>query len=324
MTVRTSLLATEKAGIMLVLVPYLLGKHEVSVAEAADEFDVTPDLMRRMVRTLPFVGRPGDSVYTALDNDLFGIDWELFDNEDMIVITNTVGLERSPKLSAREAAALLAGLQLARALPGVAGHDVLDALIEKLSRGAARTPADVVVAPAPVDDVRATVSDALRAGVAVSFDYRAPDSPSTTRTVDPVKVLVANGEWYLQGWCHLREGMRTFHLDRVREARLTDIPIAHRDDPVPDLFSATTADDVARIRFDRTVAPLIADYLRGSDVTWNGETGVATLRVGNAESLKRLATRRGGAVEILDPAQARAAAAAWARAGLDQYGVAPG
>ena len=41
-------------------------------------------------------------------NDLFDIDWDLLDEQDLIVITNTVGLERTPRLSAREAAALLA------------------------------------------------------------------------------------------------------------------------------------------------------------------------------------------------------------------------
>lgn len=319
MSARRSLIATDKAALMLVLVPYLLGKGDVSVEEAAAEFDVTPVLMRQMVRTLPFVGRPGDSVYTALDNDLFGIDWDLFDNDDRIVITNTVGLERAPKLSAREAAALLAGLQLARSLPGVAESDVVAGLISKLSRGAARTPADVVVAPARVDDVRSTVAAALKAGVAVSFTYQAPDSSPTTRTVDPVTVLIANGEWYLQGWCHLRQGMRTFHLDRVSEPRLTDIAVTHRDDPVPELFAPSETDTVVRVRFDAVVAPLIGDYLHGAEIEWAGSTATARVRVADAQSLKRLAARRGGAVEILDPPSARSAAASWARAGLAQY-----
>lgn len=39
-------------------------------------------------------------------NDLFDIDWDLLDEQDLIVITNTMGLERTPRLSAREAALL--------------------------------------------------------------------------------------------------------------------------------------------------------------------------------------------------------------------------
>jgi proteasome accessory factor C len=67
----------------------------------------------------------------------------------------------------------------------------------------------------------------------VSFTY----APDAARTVDPVKVLITNGQWYLQGWCHLAP--RDAHLppDRVSEPRLTDIPITHGDEPVPELFA---------------------------------------------------------------------------------------
>ena len=40
------LLATDRAALILQLVPYLIGKGEVSVAEAADAFEVTPEQMR--------------------------------------------------------------------------------------------------------------------------------------------------------------------------------------------------------------------------------------------------------------------------------------
>ena len=45
------LLATDRAALILQLVPYLIGKGEVSLAEAADEFDVSEAQMRGMVET---------------------------------------------------------------------------------------------------------------------------------------------------------------------------------------------------------------------------------------------------------------------------------
>jgi proteasome accessory factor C len=313
------LLATDRAALILQLVPYLVGKGEVSVAEAADDFDVTPDQMRAMVEKLTVIGRPGDGGFWQLPHDLFDIDWDLLDERDLISITNTVGLERSPRLTAREAAALLAGLQLAGSVPGVGDSALVTGLLRKLARGASSTPADVIVAPGPVDGVRDVVAEALRRGVAVSFTYKAPDAPATTRTVDPAKVHIANGEWYLQGWCHLREAMRTFHLDRVGDVALTDIPAAHGDDPVPGLFEPGENDVVARIRYPVALAPLLGEYLDRARVSAAGDTAVASLRVADEQSLKRLAARRGGAVEILEPEAARAAALAWARAGLAQY-----
>ncbi len=319
MSARKPLVATDRAALMLQLVPYLLGKGEVSIAEAADEFDVTPAQMRAMVEKLTVIGLPGDGGFWQMSNDLFDIDWDLLDERDLIVITNSVGLERSPKLTAREAAALLAGLQLARTLPGSGDSALFTALLAKLARGASSAPADVIVAPGPVDEVRDTVAVALQRGVAVSFTYKAPDAEATIRTVDPVKVHIANGQWYLQGWCHLRQAMRTFHLDRVSDMVLTEMPITHGQEPVPALFEPGEDDIVVRIRYPKSVAPLLGDYLDRAEVQTVGDTSVATLRLPDEHAIRRLAARRGGAVEVLEPAAARHAAAAWAEAGLAQY-----
>ncbi|MFJ4160686.1 helix-turn-helix transcriptional regulator [Microbacterium testaceum] len=312
--------ALDRAALLLQLVPYLLGKGEVSVAEAAAEFEVTPDQMRAMVERLTVIGLPGEQGYWQLPHDLFDIDWDLLDRDDVIAITNTVGLERSPRLTAREAAALLAGLQLARSLPGFGDSELVAGLLSKLARGASTAPAAVIVAPGPVDGVRDVVDEALRSRVAVTFTYRAPGAEPISRTVDPIKVHIANGQWYLQGWDHLRQAVRTFHLDRVGDARVTDIPAAHGADPVPELFAPADDEVVARFRFPREVAPLLADYLERAEIEdVDDGRAVASLRLADEQSLKRLAARRGGEVELVEPAGARRAAAAWAAAGLAQY-----
>jgi proteasome accessory factor C len=312
--------ALDRAALLLQLVPYLLGKGEVPVVEAASDFDVTPGEMRAMVERLTVIGLPGERGYWQLPHDLFDIDWDLLDREDVIAITNTVGLERSPRLTAREAAALLAGLQLARSLPGFGDNDLVTGLLGKLARGAAAAPPAVIVAPGPVDGVRDVVDRALREHVAVTFTYRAPGAGPTARTVDPIKVHIANGQWYLQGWCHMRRAVRTFHLDRVSDPALTDVPAVHGADPVPELFAPADDEVVARFRFPRTVAPLLADYLDRAEIEdADDDTAVASLRLADEQSLKRLAARRGGEVELLEPRGARRAAADWAAAGLAQY-----
>ncbi len=313
------LMATDRAALILQLVPYLIGKGEVSLAEAAAEFDVTESQMRAMVEKLTVIGLPGEGGFWQMANDLFDIDWDLLDEHGIVSITNTVGLERTPRLTAREAAALLAGLQMAASLPGVGDSGIVQGLLAKLARGASSAPADVIVAPEAVDDVRVAVADALRAGVAVSFTYKAPDAPVTTRTVDPVKVHIASGQWYLQGWCHLRQAMRTFHLDRVSDVRLTGIPISHGGERVPALFEPSESDAVVELTVRADVLPLLADYLDRASVSGEGEMRTAQIRVADERSLKRVAARHSGDVEVRAPASARHAVAAWAEAGLAQY-----
>ncbi len=176
----------------------------------------------------------------------------------------------------------------------------------------------MIVASEPVDEVRTAVAEALRERVAVSFTYKAPDAAPTTRTVDPVKVQIANGQWYLQGWCHLRLAMRTFHLDRVSDMRLTGIPTSHGAEPVPDWFQ-DGEDVVVRVRFPESVAPLLGEYLDRAAIDTPDGVSTATMRVADELSLRRLATRRGGVLEIIEPEGARLAAAEWAAAGLAQY-----
>ncbi|SDQ08225.1 YafY family protein [Microbacterium sp. cf332] len=313
------IVATDRAALILQLVPYLISEGEVTVEQAARDFEVEPDQMRAMVEKLTVIGLPGEGGFWQMANDLFDIDWDLLDREDRIVITNTVGLERSPRLTAREAAALLAGLQLAAAVPGVGDSGIVQGLLAKLARGAGQTPAEVIVAPAPVDDVRETVARALRERVAVSFRYTAPDSRPTTRTVDPVTVSIAGGQWYLQGWCHTRRAMRTFHLDRVTEAALTDVPATHSSEPVPGLFEPGDDEAVAEIRYPAHAASAVGEFLTNAEVRTDGATRTALIRVADPRSLKRLVARSGGTVEVIAPEEARRAAGEWADAALDQY-----
>jgi proteasome accessory factor C len=287
-------LAVDRVRAYLTLVPYLLERGQVSLDEAAREFDVSTDEMRGMVEKLTVIGLPGDSGYWQQPHELFDINWDLLDEEDVIEITNDVGLRRVPRFTAREAAALLAGLQLVASVPAVSDSGLVAGLLAKLA-------------------------DALRAGVAVSFRYQAPDAAPTTRTVDPLQVLITNGQWYLQGWCHLRKAMRTFHLDRVSAPVLTDIPITHADAPVPEGFGANGDDSEVTVRVPRRLVPLLGDYVRADNAQDAGDDVIVRIRLSDSRAIKRVAARFGGQLEVVDPEVARAATREWAEAGLALY-----
>lgn len=316
---RKSLLAPDRVRLYLTLVPYLAERGQVSVADAAADFGVTDTQMRAMVEKLTVIGLPGEDGFWQLDQDLFNINWDLLDADDVIELTNTVALHRAPRLTAREAAALLSGLRVTQGVPGVDDDGIVSGLIAKLSRGASSAPAEVIVAPPAADAVRTVVAEALRLGRAVSFHYRAPDAEPTVRTVDPVRVHVTNGQWYLQGWCHLRRAMRTFHLDRVSDAAVTDTVAVHGGDDAPELFASAVDGDEVRVRFDADLGVVLGDFLTGAAEETVGGRTTARIRLADARGIKRPATRAGGAVEVLAPAAARRATAEWARRALEQY-----
>ncbi|MCT1476544.1 YafY family protein [Microbacterium sp. p3-SID336] len=313
------LLAADRVRLYLTLVPYLLEHGQVSLAEAAEEFGVTPREMRAMVEKLTVIGLPGESGYWQQPQEMFDINWDLLELEDVIEITNDVALRRVPRFTAREAAALLAGLQMVAAVPAVSDSGLVAGLISKLSRGAADAPADVVVAPSAVDEVREVAARGLQEGVAISFTYQAPDASPTTRTVDPMQILITNGQWYLQGWCHMREAMRTFHLDRVSAPVLTDIPITHGGDQVPEAFAGLADEGEVTVRVAERLSALLAGFVPAEALDAVDGEVTARLHLADPRGIKRLAARFGGAMEVLEPGVARAATREWAASGLALY-----
>jgi predicted DNA-binding transcriptional regulator YafY len=55
----------------------------------------------------------------------------------------------------------------------------------------------------------------------VRLRYTSRDGTTTTRDVEPVLFASTNGQWYLVGWCRLREAMRWFTVSRIERASVT-------------------------------------------------------------------------------------------------------
>ena len=55
----------------------------------------------------------------------------------------------------------------------------------------------------------------------MAYHGRARDQ-ATERIVSPQRLAHYRDNWYLDGWCHLRKGLRSFAVDRVRDAQELD------------------------------------------------------------------------------------------------------
>ena len=51
--------------------------------------------------------------------------------------------------------------------------------------------------------------------------YTSGDGTTTARDVEPVLFASTNGQWYLVGWCQLRNAMRWFTVSRIERASVT-------------------------------------------------------------------------------------------------------
>ena len=126
-----------------------------------------------------------------------------------------------------EAVAVTLGLRLAAAA-GVTGlDDASPRALAKLEqvlpsrlweRAAAIETATVPLGgggPALPAEVLTRVAGACRDHRRLRFDYRDHEGDATTRTVEPHRLVLARGRWYLVAWDGGRDGWRTFRADRI-------------------------------------------------------------------------------------------------------------
>lgn len=322
MTDRAPMRAQDKLAFLLALVPYLMDHDGVSVTEAAEHFRVSPEQLRDAVRLIAVSGVPGET-RSYQHGDLFDISWDEFEENDRIVLTHLVAIDDSPRFSAREAAALIAGLQYLSALPENADRAALATLMAKLARGASAAPSQVAVAGTATDASLALIRDAVAAGRQVEFDYLNARGERERRRVDPLRIESVDDDWYLRGWCHLRRGVRTFRTDRMSGLRATAEPISTHADGVtlPEaLFEPSPEDLTVELEISASAVPLIADYIpEGAPRTERDGVVITRVPVAHYHGLKRLVNRYSGVVTVVGPPAARRAVAEWAAAGEHRY-----
>ena len=321
---RTALPAKDKLAFLLALVPYLIDHDGVSVQAVAKHFGVTEALIRDAVKLIAVSGVPGEtSAYQH--GDLFDIAWDEFEYNDLIVLTNLVAIDDAPRFSGREAAALIAGLQYLSALPENADRAAIATLMGKLSRGASATPSQVAVEGAESDATLGAIRRSVTDGVQVEFDYLNARGEHERRRVDPLRIESVDTDWYLRGWCHLREAVRTFRLDRISNLDPTTTPITNhpQDVALPDsLFQGNPEDVIVTVEIVGSAVPLLADYIPAdAPSTTVGDRQRTTIRVSHLHGLKRLVSGHPGVITVIEPPEARTIVADWAAAGAARYGT---
>lgn len=90
---------------------------------------------------------------------------------------------------------------------------------------------NVQVAPTqPQHNLVVPLSSAIQQRQRVRMSYLAWNGEATERTFDPYGIVFNEGYWYTAGYCHLRQDLRTFRLDRVASLELTEGTFQRPDD----------------------------------------------------------------------------------------------
>ncbi|HEX8582624.1 MAG TPA: WYL domain-containing protein, partial [Acidimicrobiales bacterium] len=180
-----------------------------------------------------------------------------------------------------------------------------------LARGLAKLAAVLGVAPdealevslgTAAEETLELLQEAVRASRQVELDYYAfGRDERARRVVDPYRVYADQGQWYVAGWDHLRDGERVFRVDRISSATL----LASTFDPPadqPDLGAYRPRPEDPRVVLD--LAPgarwVVEQYPLERFEEREGGGCRVTLAVSAVPWLERLLLRLGPDATVVD------------------------
>lgn len=124
----------------------------------------------------------------------------------LLYLAGSAALASGTFPSSRDLAHAMNKLSFAARAPGASEVAALFTL--QLSQDGARAPAQAGL----LEEVSRAVATRKR----VHLTYAGAERQARTeREVDPYGLFQKGGAWFLTGWCHLRRGLRTFHLGRI-------------------------------------------------------------------------------------------------------------
>lgn len=200
---------------MLALLPYLKQGAKLRLAELAAAVGATDAEVAADLTALSFCGVPPFTPDEMIDLSI--------DGDTVTVYSAPPSLDRPVRLAPREARAIVAALQ-------AAGHGAGDPLVSKLLAAASAEldPAELAATlrageeSAPVSAIYAMLAEAVEAGAKVHIAYFSAGSGAhSERVICPFSLANARGTWYVNAFCESAGEVRTFRLDRIRDAETT-------------------------------------------------------------------------------------------------------
>jgi predicted DNA-binding transcriptional regulator YafY len=205
---------------VLAVLEMLQTNARISGTEMARRLEVDGRTLRRYIEMLQDLGIPivaergRHGAYSLVPG--FKLPPLMFTDDEAIALT--LGLHAARGLGLSEAAPAVesARAKLERVLPAP-----LRGRVRALSESVALDLTNAIgpdMDPAALTILSAGAQQRRR----VHFSYRAADGAETERDFDPYGLAFREGRWYVVGHCHLRNGLRSFRLDRVLSVELRD------------------------------------------------------------------------------------------------------
>ncbi len=204
---------------LLTALELLQSRRQLSGPELAERLEVNVRSVRRYITMLQELGIPvegGRGRYGAYRlRPGYKLPPLMFSEEEALAVV--LGLATARRLGLTENALAIEGAlaKIERVLP-LALRERVQAVQQSLVLALAAP------GPMPASELVVTLGMAARQNRQVWLHYRSWSGEETERVLDPYSLVYRSGFWYVVGYCHLREDIRVFRLDRAIEARLRE------------------------------------------------------------------------------------------------------
>jgi proteasome accessory factor C len=281
---------SERLRRLLVMLPWLMERGEVPLAEMAERFDLSEEQLVKDIELVSMCGLP------PFVDELIDV-WI----DEGVVSTGIPRVFTRPlRLTAPEGFALLAAARVAMQMPGADTDGALARALRKLA-AALGDDSVVVDTPAPVAAEAITAAAAACERLRVVYWSAASDEPGE-REITPRRVFLDRGHWYVIADDHRSGELRTFRIDRIVSFERTGVIDGPREVEVPagDDWFASADLPTARVRMLADAGWVVERYPTRS-VEADGDALVVELTVVHARWLEALLLRLGPSAQVIDP-----------------------
>jgi predicted DNA-binding transcriptional regulator YafY len=211
---------------VLAVLALLQAHGRMSGSELAGRLEVNVRTLRRYIIMLQDLGIPIEAERGRNGAYILSAGFKLppmmFTNEEALALTVGLISARHLNLADTDRAVESAFAKLERVMP-LDLKSRVRALTETITLDPQRTSSTP-----PSEVVLSTMSGAAQLRRRVHIRYHPNQRQDTERDFDPYGLTYYQHRWYVVGYCHLRQNLRSFRLDRVTQVDILD---AHFDRP---------------------------------------------------------------------------------------------
>ena len=293
---------TDRYNFMLSLTGYLIQHRQQKISDVAGHFDVSEKELHDAVVTISLSG-----VGMYRPDELFFLDYDLLE-EGILDLSFAPTLDKVPRLSARQAAAIASGLAYLESIVDDSDRIEIAKLQDILSDGSRVTSnLPFKVQPVRMDRDLSLVRQAIGESKVLSCSYINSSDEITEREIEPVSLESNDAVWFLRGYCRTKKQIRVFRLDRMREISLMQEsynPASHSNASDDSIYQISEQDTEVLFEIDPEGFGLLADFRPDYPAIGN-KTLRVTIPIGQISNLGKIVAKYSGKVRVIAPAKAR-------------------